>query len=354
VSQRLDIALVAPLVAPLRQKTPYGNQAFIADLARELAARGHAVTLYCARGSERIGGVRVEEIDVAPEAQRAFVLLDPYRPPIAAMREAFDRVFARVRAAAHDVVSQHAFDAEAVEVAEDLPLLHTLHLPPVSPRMVQAMRETRTPLATVSRAMQRAWLDVGVATAVLPNGVPDRPERVAVARRIALIAGRISPEKGTASGIRLARRAGLSPLVVGEPYDRRYYEHSVRPLLRDGEFRPAVRRSALAELMAHCAVTLCPIRWEEPFGLVAAESQVAGCPVVAFRRGAMAEVVEDGVSGILVPPDDDDVFVAGIRRALGLRRARVRASARRRLLLAPAVDAYEERLQQLARGRVAA
>ncbi|HYY55386.1 MAG TPA: glycosyltransferase [Candidatus Dormibacteraeota bacterium] len=351
---RLDVAVVAPLVAPLRAATPYGNHVLVVDLARELAARGHQVTLYCAAESEPIDGVERVEIAVSRAARRAFVLLDPDRPPIPAMHDAFARLFARVRRGGHDVVSQHAFDAEAIELAEGLPVLHTLHLPPFVARVVQAARETSAPLAVVSFAMQRAWLGAGVATTVVPNGVPDRPALRASVRRVALVAGRISPEKGTATAIRLARRAGLAPLVVGEPYHRAYFESSVRPQLRGGELRAPVSRSFLGELMARSAVTLCPIGWDEPFGLVAAEAQVAGCPVVAYRRGAMDEVVEDGVSGILVPPDDEEIFLAGIRRALGLRRAHVRASARRRLLLGPAIDAYEARLGELARSRIAA
>ena len=352
--RRLDVALVAPLVSPLCAATPYGNHSIIGDLASGLASRGHAVSVYCAEGSDAIDGARVVEIAVEREARRAFALLDPDRAPLPAMRRAFEALFARLREAGHDAVSQHAFDAEAIELAEGLPVLHTLHLPPMVGAVLDAARRTSAALATVSLAMQRAWVDAGVPTIVLPNGVPDRDASSDQPRPIALIAGRISPEKGTASAIRLARRSGLRPLVVGEPYDPAYHESSVRPLLRRGELRAPVPRGELASLMARSAVTLCPIRWDEPFGLVAAEAQVVGCPVVAYRRGAMAEVVEDGVSGILVPPDDEDIFVAGIRRALGLRRARVRQSARRRLLLGPVIDAYERQLHEVARRRVAA
>jgi len=171
---RLDVALVAPVVAPLRRATPYGNHVVISDLGRELSRRGHAVTVYCARGSDPIEGVTLHEIDVAPEVRGAFSLLEPQRRPIAAMRDAFERLFTAVRSAGHDVVSQHAFDAEAIDAAEGLRVLHTLHLPPIVPRVVRAARATRDALATVSVAMQRAWLDAGVATIVAPNGVPDR------------------------------------------------------------------------------------------------------------------------------------------------------------------------------------
>ena len=56
--------------------------------------------------------------------------------------------------------------------------------------------------------------------------------------------------------------------------------------------------------MARAAVVLCPARWDEPFGLAAAEAQACGAPVVAFGRGGLREVIVDGVTGFLVPPDD--------------------------------------------------
>src|SRR5919204_6362547 len=154
---RLDVGVVAPLVAPLSRRMPYGNHAVIVDLARALTARGHDVTLYCAEGSEPISGVEMVEIPVGAQARGAFALLDPERAPIPAMHEAFARLFARVRRARHDAVSQHAFDAEALQLAEGLPVLHTLHLPPIVSRMVQVARAVSAPLATVSLAMQRAW-----------------------------------------------------------------------------------------------------------------------------------------------------------------------------------------------------
>ena len=65
-----------------------------------------------------------------------------------------------------------------------------------------------------------------------------------------------------------------------------------------------VPRTSLWEAMARAAVVLYPARWDEPFGLAAAEAQACGTPVVAFRRGGLGEVIVDGVTGFLVPPDD--------------------------------------------------
>jgi glycosyltransferase involved in cell wall biosynthesis len=100
--------------------------------------------------------------------------------------------------------------------------------------------------------------------------------------------------------------------------------------------------------MATAAVTIMPISWSEPFGLVAAEAQMAGCPVVAYRRGALPEVVDDGVSGVLIRPEDEAGLVPAISAALALDRSAVRASARRRLGLEAMLDRYETAMASVA------
>jgi len=82
---------------------------------------------------------------------------------------------------------------------------------------------------------------------------------------------------------------------------------------------------------------------------VAAEAQMAGCPVAGYRRGAFPEVVDEGVSGVLVEPDDIDALATAIRRCLLLDRSAVRSSALRRLGMEQALDGYETALKDAAR-----
>jgi glycosyltransferase involved in cell wall biosynthesis len=170
--------------------------------------------------------------------------------------------------------------------------------------------------------------------------VPDWQPEPGPVRPVALIAGRISPEKGIEDGVAAARLAGLEPLAVGGDYDPAY-----RARLAGVEIRPPLPRRELWRLMAECAVTLMPVKWEEPFGLVAAEAQVAGCPVAAYARGALPEVVGEGAGGFLAQPDDVEDLARAIRSCLELDRASVRAQARDRLLLDRSLDAYEEALR---------
>ena len=337
----MRIAVVASLVTPLLQAQAGGAQAFLADLARGLAGRGHEVSLYCSAGSD-IPGVELVEISVGAGAAAARVMPGgPAPPPSQALRAGFGTLFSELRRRRPDVISQHAFDAEAFELAAGLRVLHTLHLPPLVPAVVSAALACARPVVTVSESCRRQWEAVGVSCRVIRNGVPDfDPGRPPVSD-IALIPGRISPEKGTEAAIRAARLAGLRPLVVGDPYDAAYAEGVVRPLLGPGELLPAIPRSELLELMASSAVTLMPIEWEEPFGLVAAESQLAGCPVVGYRRGALPEVVRQGLGGILVDPGDLASFAVAARTVLGFDRAAVRRQARQHLLIDATITAYE-------------
>jgi hypothetical protein len=94
--------------------------------------------------------------------------------------------------------------------------------------------------------------------------------------------------------------------------------------------------------------------WEETFGLVAAEAQMVGCPVVAYRRGALGEVVRDGVSGWLVEPGDAAGLVAALRRLGGLARSLIRGAAGERFSVARMVEAHLHALARVARGDRAA
>jgi glycosyltransferase involved in cell wall biosynthesis len=246
-----------------------------------------------------------------------------------------------------DVVSQHGFDAPAFEAgAQGPPVLHTLHLPPLVPAVVKAVaRVDRANLATVSESCRGSWKHVGVEIErVLRNGVPDLHIDGAPVEQAALVAGRLSPEKGVEHALRAARAVRLAVRVAGAAYDPSYEVD-----LSGAEWLGALPRDDLRRLMARSAVTVCAVRWDEPFGLVAAEAQMAGCPVAAYRRGALPEVVDEGVSGFFAEPDDVDGLSEAIRRCLTLDRYAVRASALTRLGLDEALDRYEVALREVVR-----
>jgi glycosyltransferase involved in cell wall biosynthesis len=111
-----------------------------------------------------------------------------------------------------------------------------------------------------------------------------------------------------------------------------------------------VPRASLWEAMTRAAVVLYPARWDEPFGLAAAEAQACGTPVVAFRRGGLSEVIMDGVTGFLVPPDDMQAAAEAVAKAAGLSRPACRGHAQHCLDLGLSLDAHERLYRRIAGG----
>lgn len=337
---------MASPVTPLRPAQTGGAQSVICDLAAGLVRRGHDVVLHCAEGSE-VAGVGLLMVPAPPDAQQALVMPGGARAIAApGVTAAITAMFRGIEASRPDVISQHAFDAPAFDLAEKLPSLHTLHLPPIEPAVVAAVRLIPAArLATVSQSCRRDWEAAGVLIGrVIRNGVTDSPVNAEPVDDVALIAGRISPEKGIDHALEAARLAGVRCRVAGSPYDPDYVVD-----LGAAEVLGPIPRDDLRRVMARSAVTVCAIRWEEPFGLVAAEAQMAGCPVAAYRRGAMPEVVEESVSGFLATPDDVRDLARAIARCRTLDRKMVRASAQRRLGLEEMLNAYEAAFKEVAR-----
>jgi UDP-glucose:tetrahydrobiopterin glucosyltransferase len=342
----MRIAVVASPVTPLRPVQMGGAQSVICDLALGLVQRGHSVQLHCAEGSE-VAGVDLVTVPTPSDALQALVMPGGARsaasPGVAA---AIRAMFRRIEASRPDVVSQHAFDAPAFEMAEMLPALHTLHLPPIETAVVAAARLIPAArLATVSQSCRREWAAEGVRVGrVIRNGVSDLPVSGEPIEEVALIAGRISPEKGVNHALKAARAAGIRCRLAGSFYDPDYTVD-----LAGVEVLGSIPRDDLRRVMGRSAVTVCAVRWEEPFGLVAAEAQMAGCPVAAYRRGALPEVVEEGVSGFLAAPDDVEDLARAIVKCLTLDRRQIKASAQRRLGLEGMLDGYETAMIEVAR-----
>jgi glycosyltransferase involved in cell wall biosynthesis len=365
----VKIAIMAPLVTAIREPQLGGSQAFLSDLAGGLADRGHEVHVYAASGSTI---PKVTVIDTGADSRvlagtlyRATVPADAgsagaaIRSPSPrggtgdagrAAQAAFAAAYARARDGGYDVIHNHAFDAPAIRLATTMPVpvLHTLHLPPdqaLITALDEAARSARPPVvATVSAFQAAAWRRVIRVDEVLPPYVPTGVIPYSATRgHGAIFAGRLSPEKGVAEAIDIASAAGLSVDVYGDAYDKGYSRDQIEPR----QTRPGVRvhqaipRALLWTAISKAAVFLNLVHWDEPFGMAAAEAQACGTPVVAFRRGGLTEVVEDGISGFLVPPGDLRAAAEAVERTGSISRAACRRHAERHLDLEQSLDAHE-------------
>ncbi len=363
----MKIAIMAPLVTAIREPQRGGSQAFVSDLARGLADRGHDVHVYAASGSE-IPGVEVIDTGIDPRslAGTLYRVFGPSavepgeaEPAAAAAEAAFTTAYTAMQGNRYEVIHNHAFDAPAVRLATGLPapVVHTLHLPPdqaVSAALRQVARRGRPPaVAAVSAFQASAWRRVVPVDAILP---PYPPTRLipwsGTAGPGALFAGRLSPEKGAAEAIDIARAAGVPIDVYGDVYDPGYSREQIDPRRSwpGVTAHQGVPRTSLWESMARAAVVLYPARWDEPFGMAAAEAQACGTPVVAFRRGGLSEVIMDGVTGFLVPPDDIQAAADAVSKVAGISRQACRKHAEGRLDLELSLDAHERLYRQVAGG----
>jgi glycosyltransferase involved in cell wall biosynthesis len=316
----MRIAQVAPLHEAVPPRLYGGTERVVSFLTEELVAMGHDVTLFASGDS-----VTAAELDaVWPRALR----LDPgIRDAVAPYMLLMEAV--RRRAVEFDVIHFHTdYWPFSLFSRQRTPFVTTMHgrldlaeLQPVFDAF------PGLPVVGISDDQRQAlpqanW--VGTVLHGLPPGLlmqqPGRKDYLA-------FLGRIAPEKGPDRAIRIARACGI-PLRMAAKVsdaDRPYFETVIRPMLAGGgvelvgeitdKEKPAFLSGALALLM--------PISWPEPFGLVMIEAMACGTPVVAFNRGSVPEVVEDGRTGFIV--EDEAGAAAAIARLGQLSRAGVRA-----------------------------
>jgi len=155
-----------------------------------------------------------------------------------------------------------------------------------------------------------------------------------------VIFGRVHPDKGTADAIAIARAAGRRLLICGIVQDERYFAEQVAPHVDDEQvlFLGSVGPLRRSEILGSAAALLHPIHFDEPFGLSVVEAMACGTPVVAYRRGSMAEVVDEGVTGYLA--HDVSSAVAAVERAVRLDRAAVHSRAVLRFAVERMVEDY--------------
>jgi glycosyltransferase involved in cell wall biosynthesis len=322
------------------------------------------VHVYAATGSE-IPGVEVIDTGVDPRLLADTLYRagpatgEPEAAASAAAEAAFTTAYTAIQMIRYDVIHNHAFDAPAVRLATTLqaPVVHTLHLPPdqaVAAAVRHVARGSRPPAVAVVSAFQAdAWRRIVPVDAILP---PYPPTSVipwsGEAGQGALFAGRLSPEKGAAEAIDIARAAGMPINVYGDVYDAEYSREQIDPRRAwpDVTVHQGIPRTSLWEAMTRAAVVLYPARWDEPFGLAAAEAQACGTPVVAFRRGGLGEVIVNGVTGFLVPPDDIQAAAEAVSKVAGISRPACREHAVGQLDLELSLSAHERLYQRVAGG----
>jgi glycosyltransferase involved in cell wall biosynthesis len=183
------------------------------------------------------------------------------------------------------------------------------------------------PVISISNAQRRAVPQANWVRTI-HHGLPEQlltPQPIKPGYLAVL--GRIAPEKGVDRAIKIASRCGI-PLKIAAKVDRAdqdYYNELIRPLIEQNplvEFIGEIGDPEKSEFLSGAIGLLVPIDWPEPFGLVMIEAMACGTPVIAYNRGSVAEIINDGLTGFVV--EDETSAVAAVDRLSALSRQAIR------------------------------
>ena len=315
----MHIAQVAPLTEAVPPKLYGGTERVVSWLTEELIALGHEVTLFAS-------GDSVTSALLEPMWPRALRLDGAVRDPNALHMMMLERVYRR--AGEFDFLHFHLdYYPFSLFSRQSTPFVTTLHgrldLPEHQPIFDTF---ATVPVVAISNAQRRPLPQANWVGTVL-HGLPAQllsPK--AVKPSYFAFLGRIASEKGIDRAIRIARHCGV-PLKVAAKVDKTdqdYFVEQIEPMLKSSnvEFIGEISDIDKSEFLSGAIALLVPIDWPEPFGLVMIEAMACGTPVIAFNRGSVPEIIEDGLTGFIV--EDINGAIGAVDRLGHLSRDKIR------------------------------
>ncbi len=331
----MRIAQIAPLCESVPPKMYGGSERVVSFLTEELVAMGHDLTLFASGDS--ITSARLE-----PVVERALRLdsrcVDHLAPH-----------FLQLETVKHhrrrfDIIHFHTdYLHFPTTRAHKLPSITTLHGRLNIPELIPLYREfNEIPVVSISNH-QRTPLPFANWLGTVFNGLPEHLFRFEPnpGRYLAFL-GRISPEKRPDRAIDLAIRFGMELKIAAkvDKTDREYFETKIKPLLNHPlvEYIGEINDAEKNEFLGGAYALLFPIDWPEPFGLVMIEAMACGTPVIAWRCGAVPEVMTDGVSGFVV--DNEKDALSALERIATLERSACRRAFEERFTTRHMAEGY--------------
>ena len=336
-------AQIAPLTESVPPRLYGGTERVVSFLTEQLVAMGHDVTLFASGDS----CTSAELAAVWPTALRFDASLRDAMAPHMLMMEQVCR-----RSDEFDVLHCHLdYWPFSLFSRQGTPFLTTLHGRLDLPELRSVYDSfPEAPLVSISDA-QRAPVPDANFIATVQHGLPAdllTPRKVTPSYLAFL--GRICPEKRPDRAIRIARQAGIKLKIAAkvDRVDEDYFRDTIRPMIdgRDVELIGEINDAEKPDFLSGAIALLVPIDWPEPFGLVMIEAMACGTPVIAFNRGSVPEIVEHGVTGMIV--DDEASAVAAIPRVASMSRAAVRRSFEQRFTAERMAEDYLALYRRLA------
>jgi glycosyltransferase involved in cell wall biosynthesis len=345
----MRVAQIAPLIEAVPPRFYGGTERIVSFLTEELVRLGHEVTLFSS-------GDSVTAAELVPLWPRGLRSDGDVRDPMAPHFLMLEQVFRRIRN--FDILHFHLdYWPFSLFSRQPTPFLNTIHGRLDLPELWPVYRAySQVPLVSVSDA-QRGPMRWAHWVATIHHGIPERLlTPLEVTPTYLAFLGRIAPEKRIDRAIEIAGRCGL-PLKIAAKVDRvdqAYYEERIRPLLTQPhvEYLGEITDHEKSDFLSGALALLFPGDWPEPFGLSMIEAMACGTPVIAFDHGSVREIVEHGVTGLIV--GDLAEALKAVETLGGLARAVVRQTFEERFTAERMAEEYlavYARLASAAAGR---
>ncbi len=295
---------------PPPPKTIYAPLWITGVLADEMAKRGHKVTLFAAKGTK--SKAKVVTLNLPPLENRKELksCVDIRKDRVINFYEQIfiSEIYRRAEKGEFDLIHIHPVE-QAIGFAANskVPTLFTLHDPVSCWRKFaySAYKKSASNIYFVSISdSQRFSLKNLNYIATIYNGIDLAKYPFGKkAGKYLFSASRIVPPKGFEFAIEVAKQMDLELKIAGEILDTEYWQKKIKPSLGGKiSYVGVIPPSILPRFYKNAKVFIFPLQWEEPFGLVMIEAMACGTPVIAFDRGSVREVIEDGKTGFIIPP----------------------------------------------------
>lgn len=315
----MKIVMVAPPWTKVPPAKYGGAELIVSNLTEELVQRGHQVALFASGDSQ----TKAELHFVTPKNlfdrkipwdNRFFDFLQMGKAIEFAIQEKYD------------IIHDHLYDVGLVfSRISPVPIVHTTHGWPdpqkLSPGKKEIIEEYKDAFCAAIAGHQKNKIPLNYI-AVVYNGIKIQDFTFNNQPKDQLIwLGRFVLKKGAHVAIEVAKRLGVHLILAGKiddlvPADVEYFNTKIKPQLERGkiDYIGEIGPKERDKFMGSGRVFLNPVSWDEPFGLVVPEANACGTPVVAFARGAMPELIKDGVNGFLIKPDDIEGMIRAVKK----------------------------------------
>jgi len=353
----MKIAIATPVMIPVPPLKYGGIEQIVYELALGLSERGHALTVFCCGGST-IAGANIERAATSPyptqgreKENRAWEIAQ--FETVLKRQSEFDIIHFNYE----PIVFRGARRGKQVNLFNFLkkPAACTFHNITTIPEHIayyRSMPSLYSHTMIFVSENQRSYVPFFPNSRVIYNAIP--LERFPVEEHkenYLFFLGRITPTKGILEAIAVAKKTNIQLVIAAkiDPVDQTFYESQVEPLI-DGALIRYIGEAGFSEKIEYLKKARCllfPVLWEEPFGLVMLEAMACGTPVVAFRRGSVSEIVQNGVNGYIV--DTVDEMADAVYACASISPRLCRETVESRFTIKHMVDEYENTFKKIAK-----